>query len=141
MIIGYTNGYFDLFHVGHLRLLKRAKSLCDRLIVGVISDEQCQKQKGKTPVIPLDQRLEIVSGLACVDLAVPVFDDSKLYEWTCYKFNKLFVGSDHKIDDVWKMWENMLKNCCDIIYLPYTQEVSSTKIKLKIIDEATKISN
>lgn len=141
MIIGYTNGYYDLFHIGHLRLLKRAKSLCDTLIVGVITDEECQKRKGKTPIISLDQRLEIVSNLACVDLAVPVSNDSKLSEWDHYKFNKLFVGSDHYKEEVWKMWENMLKNCCQIIYLPYTKEVTSTKIKLKVINEDNKISN
>jgi len=140
MIIGYTNGYFDLFHVGHLRLLKRARSLCDTLIVGVITDEECPKQKGKTPIIPLEQRLEIVSGLACVNLAVPVFCDDKEIEWRSYRFNKLFVGSDHQNTKTWNDWEIKFKRLgVDIIYLPYTREVSSTKIKLRIIDEAAKI--
>jgi glycerol-3-phosphate cytidylyltransferase len=136
MISGYTSGYYDMFHVGHLNLLKRAKRLCDKLIVGVISDEECHKRKGKTPIIRLDQRLEIIAHLRCVNVAVPVFLDDKYGEWLKYHFHKIFVGSDHKNEEVWKMWEIVLQDCCQIIYLPYTQEVSSTLIKQRIIDEA-----
>ena len=140
MIIGYTNGYFDLFHIGHLNLLRRAKSLCDTLMVGVISDEECQKRKGKTPIIPLKDRYSIVSEIACVDRAYIVDLDDKIIEWKTYRFNKLFVGSDHQNTETWNDWEIKFKRLgVDIIYLPYTREVSSTKIKLRIIDEAAKI--
>lgn len=136
MIVGYTNGYFDMFHVGHLNLLQRASKLCDRLIVGVISDDECEKRKGIRPVIPHDQRIKIISGLYRIDCVVPVWDDDKFEEWKHYKFRKLFVGSDHYGSHIWDAWEEKLRGHCEIIYLPYTKEVSTTKIKGKIIEEA-----
>lgn len=135
MIIGYTNGYFDLFHVGHLNLLQRASKLCDRLIVGVISDEECVKRKGKRPIIPFEQRLRIVDNIYRVGLAVPVYDDDKFAEWKKYRFNVLFVGSDHQEEMVWKGKNESITR---VVYLPYTKEISSTLIKERIICEFSK---
>ncbi len=137
MIVGYTNGYYDMFHIGHLNLLQRASKMCDRLIVGVISDEECRRKKGVTPVIPLEQRLRIVSNIYRVGLAVPVYDDNKLIEWERYKYNILFVGSDHKDTATWQAWEQALRQKrVNVIYLPYTKETSSTLIKERIVEEA-----
>lgn len=138
MIIGYTNGYWDMFHVGHLALLERAASMCDLLIVGVLTDDVCQRQKNRYCVIPLEQRMEIVKALPFVDMVVPCFEDDKAYHWEMYQYNKLFVGSDHKGTPVWEKWERIFKDLgVTIMYLPYTQGITSTLIKEKVLREKT----
>ena len=95
-IIGYTTGVYDMFHIGHLNIIHRAKEQCDYLIVGVSTDELVQKEKNKTPVIPYEERAAIVAALRDVDEVVPQEDKNKLGAWEKYHFDKMFVGSDWK---------------------------------------------
>ncbi len=128
MIIGYTTGVFDLFHIGHLNLLKNAKSFCDKLIVGVSVDELVS-YKGKQPIIPFLDRIEIVRNIKQVDAAVPQYDMDKLT--MCKKLGAtiLFVGDDWYDTEKWKKYEEeFAKEGIKIIYFPYTHGVSSTKI-------------
>jgi glycerol-3-phosphate cytidylyltransferase len=107
-IVGYTTGVFDLFHVGHLRLLNRAKSKCDRLIVGVSTDELVEEYKSKKPVIPYEERAEIVSALKCVDEVVPQKHRDKIAAYHEIKFDLMFVGSDWKGSDLFNEVESEL---------------------------------
>ena len=128
MIIGYTTGVFDLFHVGHLNLLRNAKSLCDKLIVGVTSDELVS-YKNKKSVIPFNERIDIVRSISYVDLAVPQINMDKLEAHSRYKFNLMFVGDDWYGTEKWKEYENELsKREVKIIYFPYHKGTSSTLI-------------
>ena len=129
MIIGYTTGVYDMFHIGHLNLLKRAKEQCDFLIVGVSTDELVQKEKNKTPVIPFTERCEIVASIRCVDKVVPQTDKNKLDAWGKYHFDKMFVGSDWKGSEQWKLFEEQFRPLgVEIIYLPHTDGISSTAL-------------
>lgn len=128
MKIGYATGVFDLFHVGHLNLLKTAKSLCDKLIVGVTVDELV-KYKGKTSVIPFEERLRIVDSIKYVDSAIPQYNMDKIV--TCKKLNAsiLFVGDDWFNNKKWKNYEKEFSEVDGkIIYIPYTSGTSSTLI-------------
>lgn len=128
MKIGYTTGVFDLFHVGHLNMLKNAKSLCDKLIVGVTTDELVS-YKNKKSVIPFEERLEIVSSIKYVDLAVPQVNMDKFDAYERYKFNVMFVGDDWYKTKKWESFEKQFKEVgVDIIYFPYTKSTSSTLI-------------
>jgi glycerol-3-phosphate cytidylyltransferase len=128
MIIGYTTGVFDLFHIGHVNLLRNAKSLCDRLIVGVTSDELVS-YKNKRSVIPFEERIEIVRSSKYVDLAVPQLTMDKIDAYKRYKFNIMFVGDDWYASDKWKDLDNEFsKMNVSIIYFPYTANTSSTLI-------------
>jgi glycerol-3-phosphate cytidylyltransferase len=134
-IIGYTTGVFDLFHIGHLNILKNAKSQCDYLIVGVTSDELSIINKGKNPIIPFKERMEIIKSIKYVDEVVPQESMDKYSAWKNLKFNKMFVGSDWKGTDKWKMLENQFREVnVEIIYFPYTEGTSSTIIR-KIIEK------
>lgn len=127
-IIGYTTGVFDMFHVGHLNLLKKAKLNCDYLIVGVSSDELVNDYKNKLPVIPLEHRLEIVSELKCVDEVVIQTDRDKMKAFHKIGFDVMFVGSDWKGDPLWVELEHELaKYDARVEYFQYTKNVSSTK--------------
>lgn len=128
MTIGYTAGVFDLFHVGHLNLLKNAKGMCDKLIVGVTVDELVA-YKGKKAMIPFEDRIEIVRSIKYVDAAVPQTDMDKLT--MCMKLGAkiLFVGDDWYGTEKWRTYENdFAREGIKIIYFPYTKGVSSTKI-------------
>ena len=128
MIIGYTTGVYDLFHIGHLNLLKNAKGMCDKLIVGVTVDELVQ-YKGKSAMIPFEDRIEIIRSIKYVDAAVPQYDMDKLN--ACKKIGAkfLFVGDDWYGTEKWKKYEEEFKKeGIEIIYFPYTKGVSSTKI-------------
>ena len=94
MIIGYTTGVFDLFHVGHLNILKRAREQCDFLIVGVSTDELVEQYKNKRPVICYQERMEIVKAIRYVDRVVPQTSRDKLAAWKEHRFDKMFVGDD-----------------------------------------------
>jgi len=129
MVIGYTTGVYDMFHIGHLNILKRAKEQCDYLIVGVSTDELVQHDKGKTPVIPYDERAEIIGAVKYVDKVVPQVNKNKKEAWEKYHFNKMFVGSDWKGTDAWKKYEEEFKPLgVEIIYLPHTDGISSTAL-------------
>lgn len=128
-IIGYTTGVFDMFHIGHLNILERAKAQCDYLIVGVSTDELVQHDKNKTPIIPYDERAKIVESIRYVDKVVPQFDKNKFAAWEKYKFNKMFVGDDWKGTEVWNHFEEQFSAVgVEIIYLPHTDGISSTKL-------------
>ena len=129
MIIGYTTGVFDMFHIGHLNIIRKAKEQCDYLIVGVSTDELVQKEKNKTPVIPYNERIEIVSALKYVDQVVPQKNKNKMEAWEKYRFNKMFVGSDWMGTQQWEIIEKQFEPIgVDIIYIPYTMGISSTKL-------------
>lgn len=125
--IGYTTGVFDLFHIGHLNVLRNAKSMCDILIVGVSTDELVQHEKNKTPVIPFDERLQIVEAIKYVDKVVPQINKNKMQAWEQYHFDAMFVGSDWQGTRTWKNFEDEFQPLgVDIIYLPHTDGTSST---------------
>lgn len=128
MIIGYTTGVYDLLHVGHLNLLRNAKAMCDKLIVGVTVDELVA-YKNKRAVIPFEERIELVRSLKFVDVAVPQTSMDKMDAYDRYAFNLMFVGDDWYKDDKWKNYEQQFKSIdVRIIYFPYTKGTSSTLI-------------
>lgn len=132
--LGYTSGVFDLFHIGHLNLLRNAKSQCDRLIVGVSTDELV-RYKYKTPVIPFEQRMEIVKAIKYVDEVVPQESMDKLGAWKKLKFDIMFVGDDWKGTQKWNEIEKQLSEVgVKVIYFPYTRNISSTLIN-QILEE------
>ena len=126
-IIGYTTGVFDMFHIGHLNILRRAKELCDYLIVGVSVDELVMNDKHKKPVIPFEQRIQIVESIKYVDKAVPQFDKNKMRAWEEYRFDIMFVGSDWKGTEIWNNFEDQFRKIgVRIEYLSHTDGISST---------------
>lgn len=131
--IGYTTGVFDLFHIGHLNILKKAKEQCDYLIVGVSTDEVVKEYKGKTPIIGFNERFEIVSSIRYVDKAVPQTSMDKKVAWEKYHFDALFHGSDWQNSDMYIELEKELSALgVDVVFLPHTNGVSSTMLS-KII--------
>lgn len=133
MIIGYTTGVFDMFHIGHLNILRRAKEQCDFLIVGVSEDELVRKEKNKTPIISFSNRCEIVSAIKYVDKVVPQKNKDKLSAWEKLQFNKMFVGSDWEGTTIWKNYECVLgKVGVEIIYIPHTEGISSSLLRTLI---------
>lgn len=130
IITGYTTGIFDLFHIGHLHILEQSKSMCDRLIVGVTTDELAFNLKGKNPIIPFHERLEIVKSIKYVDFAVPESVNNKISAWEKYKFDIIFKGDDWKGTERWMMLEKQFMMLgVKIHYFPYTQNTSSTIIR------------
>jgi len=128
-VIGYTTGVYDMFHIGHLNVLERAKQQCDYLIVGVSTDELVQHEKHKTPVIPYEERAAIVKALRCVDEVVPQEDKDKFGAWERLHFNKMFVGSDWQGTPAWNHYEEQFAPVgVKIIYLPHTDGISSTQL-------------
>ena len=128
MIIGYTAGVYDLFHLGHLNLLKNAKGLCDKLIVGVTVDDLVE-YKGKRALIPFEDRIEIVRSIKYVDAAVPQYDMDKLTMCKKLGASVLFVGDDWYGTEKWEKYERSFAQYgIKIIYFPYTKGISSTKI-------------
>lgn len=126
--IGYTTGVYDLFHIGHLNLLKKAKESCDYLIVGVSSDELVG-YKNKRSVIPFEERIEIVRSIKCVDEAVPQLDMDKMAAWERYRFDVMFVGDDWRGTEKWNGFEQRFAEIgVEIVYFPYTKSTSSTLI-------------
>ena len=134
MIIGYTAGVFDLFHIGHLNLLKNAKGMCDKLIVGVSTDELVL-YKNKKPVIPFDERIEIVRNIKYVDGVVAQENMHKLEMCKKLKAEILIVGHDWYNTDKWNNYEEEFqKNGIKIVYFPYTKGTSSTLINNTLIN-------
>ncbi len=129
-IIGYTTGVFDMFHIGHLHVLKKAKNHCDYLIVGVSSDELVENYKNKTPIIPFDHRLEIVSSLKFVDEVLVQSHRDKFQQFLDIGYDKLFVGDDWKDSEIFnKLEKSLSEHGAEIEYFPYTKEVSSTSFR------------
>lgn len=132
-IVGYTTGVFDMFHIGHLNILRRAKEKCDYLIVGVSTDELVREYKHKTPVIPFKDRLEIVQAIKYVDEVVPQTNMNKLEAWERLKFDVIFHGDDWKGTAMYDELEKNLKGVgVNIVYLPHTEGISSTMLLSKI---------
>ena len=133
MIIGYTTGVFDMFHIGHLNILRRAKEQCDYLIVGVSTDELVKKDKNKIPIISFENRCAIVEAIKYVDQVVPQEDKNKFGAWEKYHFNRMFVGSDWKGTPQWNKFEQQLQpHGVEIIYLSHTDGISSTMLREKL---------
>lgn len=133
MIIGYTTDVFDMFHIGHLNILQRAKAQCDYLIVGVSTDELVEHDKHKKPIIPFADRFAIVEAIKYVDKVVPQPDKNKFAAWERYHFNKMFVGSDWKGTEAWNKFEEQLRPVgVEIIYLDHTDGISSTILRDKL---------
>ena len=129
MIIGYTTGVYDLFHIGHLNLFKNAKGLCDKLVVGVTVDELVA-YKDKQAMIPFEDRIEIVRSCKYVDAAVPQYNMDKLAACKKLGASVLFVGDDWYGTDKWKEYEQQFADVgIRIVYFPYTQGTSSTQIR------------
>lgn len=133
--VGYVAGVFDLFHIGHLNLLRRAKEMCDYLIVGIVSDEQVVNSKRTSPYISLTERMQIVQACRYVDevVEIPVDRPNTEDAWRMYHFDVQFSGSDYEQDPVWMSQREFLRqHGSDLVFFPYTQSTSSTKIKSEI---------
>lgn len=126
MEIGYTTGVFDLFHIGHLNLLRNAKAMCDKLVVGVTTDELVA-YKNKRAVICHEERMEIVRAIEFVDAVIPQESHNKFEAWKKLKFDIMFVGDDWYQTDKWQDFEKQFEEVgVRIVYFPYTKGTSST---------------
>lgn len=129
MKVGYTTGVFDLFHVGHLNILRRAKEQCDFLIVGVTVDDLVA-YKGKKSFIPFEERVSIVEAIRYVDKVVPQTSMDKMKAWNELHFDRMFVGDDWKGTDTWNRWEEEFSKVgVEIVYFPYTKQTSSSELR------------
>ena len=132
-VIGYTTGTYDLFHIGHLNIIRRAKELCDILIVGVSTDELVKSYKHHLPVYNQEERMQIISSLKYVDMVIEQNTLDKMDVWNEIHFNVLFHGDDWKGSPLYNRIEENLKTVgCKIIYLPHTEGVSSSDIRSHI---------
>ena len=130
--VGYTTGVFDMFHIGHLNILKCAKAMCDYLIVGVSTDEVVQEYKHKKPVIPFEDRLAIVEAIKYVDKAIPQTTMDKMVAYKELHFDALFHGSDWKDSTMYGEIEKAFSAIgVDVVFLPHTDGISSTLIRDK----------
>lgn len=133
MVIGYTTGVFDMFHIGHLNILRRAKEQCDYLIVGVSTDELVESYKNKTPIIPFEHRAAIVEAIKYVDRVVPQTSMNKIDAWHKLHFDLMFHGSEWKGTDLYNEIEKSLAEVgARVIYLEPTKGISSTILREKI---------
>ena len=129
---GFTAGVFDLFHVGHLNLLRNCKETCEYLMVGILTDEYTEFLKGRKPYISLKERMEIVRAIRYVDEVVPVDFHNTLKDEACrlYQFDVCYSGNDHGKEASWIEEQRRMKELgADMVFLPYTMSTSSTKIK------------
>lgn len=125
--IGFTAGVFDLFHIGHLNILRNAKALCEKLIVAVSTDELVYEYKKRKPIVPYHERAEIIKSVRFVDAVIPQETRDKFELWKKLKFNVIFVGDDWYKDKFWISLEKKLKKVgVDIVYFPYTKYTSTT---------------
>jgi glycerol-3-phosphate cytidylyltransferase len=128
MDVGYAAGVFDLFHIGHVNILRNARAMCDRLIVGVTVDELVA-YKNKRAVIPFEERIEIVRACRHCDVAVPQETMDKMDAWQRYKFSVMFVGDDWYQHEKWKAFDKQFADVgVRVVYMPYTKSTSSTLI-------------
>ena len=131
--IGYTTGVFDMFHIGHLNILKRAKEQCEYLIVGISTDELVMQYKSKRPIIPFKERMEIIKSVRYVDKVVPQTSMDKFSAWQILHFDVIFHGSDWKGSQLYNEIEIKLKEVgVAMIFLPYTTGTSSTLLSEKL---------
>jgi len=138
--IGYTTGVFDLFHIGHLNILKKAKEFCEYLIVGVTTDELVSYKNTKA-FIPFEERFEIINSIRYVDKVVAQESMDKMAAWKKFHFDVMFVGSDWKNTEKWDKYEKEFSLVgVKIVYFEYTKSTSSTKLR-SIIDSAIEANN
>ncbi len=129
-VVGYAPGAYDMFHVGHLNILRQAKQHCDYLIAGVVSDEMCLLTKGKLPVVPLAERMEIVSHISFVDEVVAEVVRDKVETWRSVRFDVLFKGDDWRgTPKGIKLERDFAEHGVEIVYFPYTIHTSSTLLR------------
>ena len=131
--VGYTTGVYDMFHIGHLNILCRAKEQCETLIVGVTTDELCYKRKQKNPIINEQERMAIVEAIRYVDKVVPQVDMEKVRSVKELGADVVFVGSDWKGTDAWNQYEKEFAEVgCTVVYLDHTDGISSTILRAKL---------
>ena len=131
--IGFTDGVYDMFHIGHLNMIKEAKKHCDYLIVGVHSDEIVEGYKNRQTVINENERREIVEAIRYVDKAVINRTREKLELWKEHKFDVVFIGDDWKGTERWNNFEKVLAEVgVAVEYIPYTKGISTTQIREKL---------
>ena len=141
MIIGYTTGVFDLFHTGHVNLLRNAKAMCDKLVVGVTTDELVS-YKNKRSVISFEERMEVVRACRYVDVVIPQESMDKIEQWEKVKFDVMFVGDDWYKTDKWEVIDEKFKNVgVRVVYFPYTKGTSSTLINQVLLDLRSETNN
>lgn len=134
--IGYAQGAFDMFHVGHLNLIKNAKDRCDYLIVGINTDQLISSYKNKEAIIPLEERLQIVEAIKHVDQVIQADTLDKVEIWEQHHFDAVFIGSDWKGNQRWKDTEVELSEYgVDVVYLPYTKGTTSSLLREKLIEK------
>ena len=134
-VVGYVPGAWDMFHVGHLNILLRAREQCDRLVVGVVTDEALFKAKAKHPVIPLAERMQVVAHLNMVDDVVVDFSSNKLAVWERVRFDVLFKGDDWRgTAKGYKLEEDMASVGVRVHYFPYTAHTSSSMLRSILAD-------
>ena len=131
--IGYTTGVYDMFHIGHLNIIRRSKEQCEYLIVGVSTDELVESYKKKTPVICFEDRCAIVESIKYVDKVVPQITMDKMEAYKSLKFDALFHGSDWQGSDMYnKIVDEFSEVGVDVVFLPHTEGISSTLLKERL---------
>jgi glycerol-3-phosphate cytidylyltransferase len=137
-VVGYTTGVFDLFHIGHLNLLQGAKRLCDRLIVGVTTDEAAEQEKGRKPIMPYHDRARIISSINVVDGVIPQTHFDKYEQYCELRYDIVFVGNDWANHPRWtRLEESLAPHGAAVVYLPYTTTVSTSKL-IQMISEGSR---
>ncbi len=132
-IVGYTQGTYDMFHIGHLNLLKNAKRHCDYLIAGINSDELVASYKEKRPIIPLEERVAIVRAIKYVDEVVVTTTLDKMEMWDILRFDEIYIGDDWKGNARWEETGKVLETVgARLVFLPYTKDTSSTLLRQKL---------
>jgi len=132
-LIGYVPGVFDLFHVGHLNVLRQARELCDVLVAGVVSDEVCTSVKGVAPFVPLEERIAVVDAIGIVDATYAELTTDKVDAWHEVGFQRLFKGDDWKGTERGLALEGRLApHGVEVVYFPYTVHTSSTHLRALI---------
>ncbi|WP_243838770.1 MULTISPECIES: adenylyltransferase/cytidyltransferase family protein [Aeromicrobium] len=128
--VGYSSGVFDMFHVGHLNLLRRARNRCDHLVVGVASDEYVENLKGRPPVVPCDERIDIISALGIVDEVIIDRSEDKVAAWEQRPFDAIFKGNDWQgTPKGYRLERAMAALDVDVVYFPYTRHTSSSMLR------------
>jgi glycerol-3-phosphate cytidylyltransferase len=132
--IGYTSGVFDMFHIGHLNLLRRAREHCDHLIVGIATDELCHARKAKLPIVPFLERMEVVQNMRYVDEVVPQDHLDRLAAWEELRYDVTFKGDDWQGTPEWQTLEDDFRAVgVEVVYFPYTTGTSSTSRRSHLV--------
>lgn len=140
-VIGYVPGVFDLFHIGHLNMLRQARERCDTLVAGVVSDEVCETTKGIRPTVPLAERIEIVEAIGIVDATYAEMTTDKIDAWREVGFTHLFKGDDWKGTPKGDALEAKMASVgVEVVYFPYTLETSSTALRAAIARRTAQVS-